>query len=75
MNEDRTYWKGFDSLVNYAEDSDVAMLAPVRLIEHNLIIKAWHVLTEYIMNEVAEEELISYHIQESTYLFPYIDAT
>ena len=37
------------------------------------IVKAWTVLTDYLTNEVAEEDLIAYHIKEATYLFPFID--
>jgi len=25
LNEDKSYWKGIDSLVNYVEDSDLAI--------------------------------------------------
>ena len=44
LNEEKTYWKGIDSIVNYMEESDMAMQVPVRFFEHFIINKAWHVL-------------------------------
>jgi hypothetical protein len=44
LNDEGIYWKGFDSLCNYVEDSDRAMEVPVRIIEHSILVKTWHVL-------------------------------
>jgi PHD-finger len=62
LNEDGTYWKGIDSIVNYMEDSDWSMQVPVRFFEHILINKAWHVLAEQMMKEIVKDELIENHI-------------
>ncbi len=70
LNEDGTFWKDIDSLVNYVEESDLAIMLPIRYLEHLTIIKAWYVLAESLINEVVEEDLICAHIHEAKYLFP-----
>lgn len=32
-------------------------------------------LTEFLLSEVVEEDLIDYHIKEATYLFPFVDSS
>ena len=44
LNEDESYWKDIDSLVNYVEESDMSIRIPVRLIEHQIIEKVWYEL-------------------------------
>lgn len=55
------------------EDSDIALQVPVRIFEHYVIIKAWSVLAEYLRDNVADEDLIDYHIKEASYLFPTLE--
>lgn len=73
LNGEKSYWAGFDSLSNYMEDCDIALQVPVRIFEHIVIIKAWSVLAEYLRDNLAEEDLIDYHIKEASYLYPSID--
>jgi hypothetical protein len=73
LNEEQTYWKGIDSLVNYVEDSDLAIKLPIRYFEHLVIIKAWHSLTQMITNNLVKEELVVSHCSEAKHLFPFVD--
>lgn len=75
LNEEHTYWAGFDSLCNYVEDSDRAMEAPMKIIEHQILVKVWSVLLGLMKTEVVQEVHLAYHIQEASYLFPHIDVT
>lgn len=75
LNEEATYWAGFDSLCNFVEDSDRAMETPMKIIEHQILVKAWSVLLEMMKTEVVQESHLAYHIQEAQYLFPRIDTT
>ncbi len=42
LNEEKSYWKDIDSIINYVDESDMAIRIPVRLIEHSIIEKTWY---------------------------------
>lgn len=45
LNQDKVYWKGIDSLVNYMDNCDIAIQLPVRYFEHFVILKTWNSLS------------------------------
>lgn len=45
----------------------------MKIIEHQILVKAWSVLLELMKTEVVQESHMAYHIQEAQYLFPRIE--